>query len=458
METNVYINRRRRLRDQVSDGAILILGSRDASRNYVDNVYPFRQDSHFLYFTGISHADMALVIEADGREVLYGAPPHPDDLVWHGPHPVLADHAEAAGVAHHEAMAGLGERLRELSAGGERVHWLPPYRGDRMIQLADLLGISCHQVGEEVSSELVRAIVDMRAVKSGAEVAEIEEALAISAAMYKAAWETAAAGRTEAEVAAALLGPVTVADRQTSFPPIVTVRGEVLHNTSYANTLGDGDLLLIDSGAESKLGYASDITRTVPVSGRYSGPQRDIYEVVLDAQLRSIEAAAPGVNNRQVHLVAARSIASGLKDLGLMKGDVEQAVASGAHALFFPHGIGHMMGLDVHDMEDLGDAVGYPVGEPRATQFGLGFLRLARPLEPGWVITVEPGIYFVPALIDRWKAESRHAEFIDYQVVERYREFGGIRIEDDVLITDAGRRVLGPGIPKTADEVEAALG
>jgi Xaa-Pro aminopeptidase len=217
-------------------------------------------------------------------------------------------------------------------------------------------------------------------------------------------------------------------------------------------------LLLIDSGADSARFYASDVTRTMPVSGRFAKQQRDVYEIVLAAQSAAIAAAAPGVNNRELHFIAARTIATGLKDLGLMRGEVEAAVEAGAHALFFPHGLGHMLGQDVHDMEDLGDVVGYPEGEARSTQFGLAYLRLARELAPNWVITVEPGIYFIPALIDAWRSGGRHSEFIDYERIDAFRSFGGIRIEDDVVITADGCRVLGPAIPKTVEEVEAAMG
>jgi Xaa-Pro aminopeptidase len=275
--------------------------------------------------------------------------------------------------------------------------------------------------------------------------------------MFRAAMAATRPELTEAAIAAELMKPAIAANRQLAFQPIVTVRGEVLHNESYANTLSAADMMVIDSGAESERWYASDITRSFPVNGRFEPAQRDIYEVVLAAQLAAITTASPGVTNRDVHLVAARTITSGLIDVGLMKGDAAAAVEAGAHALFFPHGIGHMLGLDVHDMEDLGDEVGYPEGESRSTQFGLNALRLARRLEPGFVVTIEPGVYFIPALIDRWRAEGRHADFIRYDKVQAFRGFGGIRIEDDVLITDSGSRVLGPGIPKSVSEVEQAV-
>jgi Xaa-Pro aminopeptidase len=264
-------------------------------------------------------------------------------------------------------------------------------------------------------------------------------------------------GRTEAEIAAIHQAAAGASDRNQAFNPIVTVCGDVLHNTSYENTLEEGDLLLVDSGAESSKFYASDITRTMPVTGKFSSQQKDIYEVVLAANMEAIDAAAPGVTNRELHLLAARTITEGLKDLGVMKGNVDRAVAAGAHALFFPHGLGHMIGLDVHDMEDLGDIVGYEKGEKRSSQFGLNALRLAKKLEPGFVITIEPGVYFIAALVERWQGEGRHKGYIRYDKLDDYCGLGGVRIEDDVLITKKGHRVLGPPIPKSVEEIETAM-
>jgi Xaa-Pro aminopeptidase len=457
MDATTYSSRRTQLRNAVPDGEILILGNAAAPRNYADNVYPFRQDSHFLYYGGVNHPGLALVIGSDGRSLLYGPPEHPDDLVWFGPHPTLGDHAAAAGIDGWDSLDALQERMQRASQGGARVHYLPPYRAERRFAVARLFGSDPQSIDEGVSTELVSAVNAQRSLKSDDEISEIEDALEVTAAMYRSAMSATEADRSEAEIAAALQAPALARNRQLAFPPIVTVRGEVLHNESYANRLSDGDLLLIDSGAESARAYASDITRTMPVSGRFSSLQREIYEVVLAAQLAAIAAASPESTNREVHLVAARTIAAGLKDIGLMRGQVDDAVAAGAHALFFPHGIGHMLGQDVHDMEDLGDIVGYPEGEQRSEQFGLNFLRLARRLEPGFVITIEPGIYFIPTLIERWAAEGRHSEFIRYDRLGAYAGFGGIRIEDDVLVTEQGCRVLGPGIPKEVDEVEAAM-
>ena len=457
MNAETYRSRREELRKAVKGGAILILGNNDAPKNYEDNVYPFRQDSHFLYYAGINETGMAALIEPDGRDILFGRPHDPDDLVWHGPRPHVGDHATAAGFGDSMDVATLKSEIDRLIAAGVRIHYLPPYRAERAFRLADLLDANPEKVSNGVSPDLVRAVCAQRLIKTNEEIAEIENALAVTAEMYRIAMTQARPGRREFEIAGLMQARALELGRQQAFTPIVSVRGEVLHNHSYDNTLADGDLLLMDSGAESPGWYASDITRTFPVSGRFGDRQRGIYEIVLAAQMAVITAASPKHDNREMHLLSARTIAGGLTALGLMKGDPDDAVEAGAHALFFPHGIGHMMGLDVHDMEDLGDIVGYPEGEQRSTQFGLGLLRMTRRLEPGFVITVEPGIYFIPALIDQWRGENRHAGFIDYDRVEGYKGFGGIRIEDDLLITADGCRVLGPGIPKTVDEVEAAM-
>ncbi len=458
MDASTYGARRKVLRNAVPEGAILIMGNGEAPRNYTDNVYPFRQDSHFLYYAGVSQAGLTLLIEPDGREVLYGTPEHPDDIIWHGPHPTLADHANAAGIAEFADIGGLASRLAELEGGGSGVHYLPPYRAERSLGLAGLFGREPGEVAAGTSTDLVRAIVAQRSVKDNLEIAEMNDALAVTAEMYRATMGAVKAGRTEAEIAAVHQAEAVARDRGQAFSPIVTVCGDVLHNTSYANTLEDGDLLLVDSGAESAKFYASDITRTMPVSGHFTPQQREIYEVVLAANMNAIEAAAPGKTNLELHLLAARTIVTGLKDVGLMKGDVEAAVAAGAHAIFFPHGLGHMIGIDVHDMEDLGDIVGYDEGARRSTQFGLAALRLAKRLEPGFVITIEPGIYFIASLIERWQGEGLHKKFIRYERLEDYCGLGGIRIEDNVLITEDGHRVLGPPIPKSVADIEAAMG
>jgi Xaa-Pro aminopeptidase len=454
MDTATRTLRREALRGLLPEGAILLLGNGQASRNYEDNAYPFRQDSHFLYFAGIARPDLALLLLPDGTGTLYGPAGHPDDVVWSGPQPSLGDLAARAGIARHAP----GERLAADLAACGQVHYLPPYRASNRLLLAELLGLAPSAVAAGASRALVRAVVALREIKSDGEVAEIETALGVSALMYQFALRSVRPGLHEAQIAGAMLGVALSYDMQPSFQPIVSVRGEILHNESRANTLEPGQLLLLDSGVETSEGYCSDITRTIPAGGVFAPRQRDVYDVVLAAQAAAIEAVAPGATNRDVHLAAALAVAGGLKDLGLMRGDPAEATAAGAHALFFPHGIGHMLGLDVHDMEDLGDAVGYDEGEARSPQFGLNFLRLAKALKPGFVITIEPGIYFNPALIARWQDAGLHGGFIDYAAVRRYAGFGGIRLEDDVLVTADGNRVLGAPIPKTADDVELVMG
>jgi len=458
MDATTYSARRKALRKSVPEGAILIMGNDEAPKNYVDNPYPFRQDSHFLYYAGVSQAGQALLIEPDGREVLYGTPDHPDDVIWFGPHPTLGDHAATAGIADSVGIGELGDRLAGLREGGADIHYLPPYRGDRSFTLGDLLSIDPREVAGGISAELVAEVVAQRSIKEDAEIAEMEDALGVTAKMYRATMRSAEPGRTEAEIAAIHRAAAAASDRQQAFTPIVTVCGDVLHNHSYENTLEEGDLLLVDSGAESPGFYASDITRTMPVTGKFTSQQRDIYEIVLAANQAAIDAAAPGVTNRELHLLAARTITEGLKDVGVMKGNIDRAVEAGAHALFFVHGLGHMIGLDVHDMEDLGEVwVGYD-GEAKSTQFGLKSLRLARPLESGFVITVEPGIYFVPQLMDLWRSQNHCAEFLDFDAFDGWRDFGGARNEEDYLITADGARRLGPAKPMTVSEVQALRG
>jgi len=458
MDMQYYQNRRKALRQTMTDGAILFVGHMESPRTYAANAYVFRQDSHMLYYAGVNRPGYALLLEPDGSEILAGPVEDPDDIVWNGPQTSVEQWAGQAGIATAVTMDNLAERISGLQKAGVTLHYLPASRMEQKRTLSKLLGLLINDVDRGASPQLIPAVVDQRSVKEPGEIAEIENALAVSAQMFDAAARAARPGATEAMVAGTLQGTALSFDRQQAYLPIVTVKGEVLHNNTYTNTLRHGDLMLIDAGAESPLGYASDITRAYPVGGEFTPQQRDIYTIVLGAQQAVIAAAAPGVTNRDLHMLAATTITRGLRDLGLVHGSVEDIVAAGAHALFFPHGIGHMLGLDVHDMEDLGDAVGYGEGEKRSDQFGLSYLRLAKTLQPGFVITVEPGVYFIDALIDRWQAENRHSDYIDYHKVALYRGLGGIRIEDDILITREGYRVLGSSIPKLLQDVEALMG
>jgi Xaa-Pro aminopeptidase len=453
-----YRDRRRRLAKDVGSGVILFLGNDEVGMNYTANVYPFRQDSSFLYFWSVDQPGLTAIIDVDaGTDTLFGDDVTIADVVWSGPQPSIADRAAEAAVTTTAPKSALAEAVASAAQQGRPVHFLAPYRGDHTVAIAGLLGIAPEAVKDKRSIALHEAVTAQRLHKTPEEVAEIELAVDISRDMYLAAMRAAAPGRMEHEIVAEIARAVMARGATYAFPPICSVHGETLHNPFYRNPLEAGDWFVLDSGAETPSHYASDITRTIPVSGTFSSRQRAIYECVLRAQAGALAAITPGVPYRDIHLGAARSFAQDLSALGLMKGDPGEAVAAGAHALFFPHGLGHMMGLDVHDMENLGeDIVGYGPGYERSPQFGLGYLRLARPLEPGFVLTVEPGLYFIPALIDQWKADGRHDAFINWNEVEKFRDARGCRLEDDVLVTATGGRVLGPGIPKTIAEVEAA--
>ncbi|MBW2260866.1 MAG: aminopeptidase P family protein [Deltaproteobacteria bacterium] len=459
LKTETYRERRSKLRAALKDGVVLWLGNALQPRTYPANTYPFRQNSHFLYYAGLSDPDLAVLSWVqEERDVLFATPLTIDDIIWDGPLPTGEERAVRAGIAETAPLADLASTLEDLRGKGVTVHYVAPFQADAIARMAGLLGMEPSAVAGGESLPLKRTVVDHRLHKSEEEVAEIEDALEVTSRMYSAAMGVTRPGLLEMQVAGAMQGVALASDRRQCFEPIVTVRGQILHNETYGGTLEEGQLLMMDSGAESPSGYASDITRVAPVSGAFTAKQRDIYDIVHAMQAGAIKAARPGITNLELHLGAARTCARGLVDLGLMRGDPDAAVEAGAHAMFFPHGLGHVMGLDVHDMEDLGDIVGYGEGVERSTQFGLGFLRMARELEPGYVFTVEPGIYFVPALIDKWRSGGLHADFIVYDRVEEFRTFGGIRIEDDILVTQDGHRILGPHIPRTADEVEAATG
>lgn len=456
-DARTYATRRSTLADRVPSGLLLFLGNQESPKNYPDNPYPFRQDSSFLYYFGIDTPGLAGVVDADaGTTTLYGDDPDLDAIVWMGPQPTMAEYVEQTGADQRHGLDDLHEHLRTAIRQGRRVHVLPPYRDVHRQWLQSLLGIRAVDVNDYASDAFIDAVIAQRSHKSPAEVEEIEEAVAATAAMHEHAMSRAVPGVTEREIYGEIAGLAQSQGRGFSFLPTCSVRGEVLHNHHYDNTLVDGDLLLVDAGATSAMHYAGDVTRVSPVGGSFNERQQAVYQAVLDAQVSAIERMKPGVPFKDVHLHSATLLTERLQSIGLMKGDVETSVEEGAHALFFPHGLGHMMGLDVHDMEGLGeDRVGYAEDQHRSEQFGLNALRMARPLEPGHVVTVEPGCYFIPELIRRWKAERRHDAFINYDRVDDFHDFGGIRIEDDVLVTDTGARVLGPGIPKSVDAVEA---
>ncbi len=458
-EASTYSARRENLRKEISEGLILILGNQEASMNYPANTYHYRQDSNFLYFFGLDQPDLAGVIDIDsGTEIIFGNDVTMDDIIWMGPQPLMKDRAARVGVDNTKPFTDLAPYLQNVLNSGRKIHITPPYRGDHWMMLHSLFNKDINDIKAFVSEELIRGIVKLRAVKDEHEVREIEKAVDIAYEMHTTAMKMAMPGVVEREIAGAIEGISLSMGGPVSFPVILSINGQTLHNHYHGNTLREGRMMVTDAGAETPMHYASDITRTVPVGGKFNQRQKEIYEIVLAANNNVIDACKPGISYKNMHLLAARTIAEGLISLGIMKGNAEDAVAQGAHALFFPHGLGHMMGLDVHDMEGLGENyVGYDEEVTRSDQFGLAFLRMGRKLEPGFVMTDEPGIYFIPALIDQWKKEKKFEGFINYEKVETYKDFGGIRIEDDLLITRDGCRVLGKPIPKSIADIEATM-
>ncbi len=459
-EAKIYTQRRARLKQQLGSGVLLFLGNQESPMNYPANPYHFRQDSSFLYFFGLDSPDLAGIIDVEAdRDILFGNDIGVDDIIWMGDQPLMRDRAARVGITETLPLEKLKETIRDSLAKGKKVHILPPYRPENVLKLQSLLEIPADKLRDNVSEELVMAVVEQRSVKIPEEIEQIALALDATHDMHTTAMRMAKPGVLESEIAGRIEGIALSHGGYVSFPVILTINGQILHNHYHGNTLEEGRLMVNDSGAETAMHYAGDITRTIPVGGRFSRKQEDVYNIVLNAQITAIDSIHPGVMNKQVHLRAVTTLAAGLNDLGLMRGDVDEAVKAGAHALFMPHGLGHMMGLDVHDMEDLGEKyVGYDKSVQRSDQFGLAFLRLAKELRPGYVLTVEPGIYFIPALIDKWIKEDKHTEFIDFERVNEYRDFGGIRIEDDVLVTEEGCRVLGKPIPKTVTELEEIVG
>ena len=450
-----YIARRNTLIERVPEGLILILGNEDSPMNYTDNTYPFRQDSSFLYYCGIDRQNLVLALDADSNEVtLFGNDFTIDDIVWMGQQPQIADQAASVGIHKTGSLSDLQSLIQQAVSQHRIVHYLPPYRQLNTLKLAQWLGRTPAEITAHPSRKLIETVISQRAIKSEEELEEITVAVNLTRDMHIKMMEMAQPGVHEQAINAAVTAIALASGSMPAYPNIISIHGETLHNHAHGNVLKAGQFLVGDFGAESPMHYAGDITRTCPVGGAMNDIQHDIYNLVLKAEMDSIDQVAPGVPYRDIHLNAAKIIASGLKELGLMKGDVDEAVAAGAHALFFPHGLGHMLGLDVHDMEDLDEnLVGYLPGMDRSKQFGLKSLRLARPLLPGFVFTVEPGIYFIPTLIDLWKAENKFAQFLNYAEIEKLKDFGGIRIEDNVVVTDIGVRILGKPILKTAEEV-----
>jgi Xaa-Pro aminopeptidase len=455
-----YVGRRNGLKQQVGSGVIVLLGNEQSSMNYKDNWYHFRQDSTFLYFFGIDRAGLVAVIDVEAdTETIFGDELTPDDIVWMGPQKSIKEQASEIGVGVTKSLSTLDSYFQGALAKKRQIHFLPPYRPENLLKLSSWLQTSPASIKSMVSVPLIKAVVVQRSIKTPEEVVEIEKGINTTGEMLKTAALLAKAGMTEAELAGQLQAIAIKDGGNLAFPTILTVNGQILHNHYSSAQLQEGQLVLVDCGAASSMHYSGDMTRTFPVNQRFSSQQKEMYDVMMTAYEQAVAMLKPGVRYKDVHLQACASLVDGLKQFGLMKGDTQEAVAQGAHALFFPCGLGHMLGLDTHDMEDLGEEyVGYAEDQMKSTQFGLKSLRLARALEPGFVLTVEPGLYFNPDLIDLWAGEKLHTDFINYDKVEAYKDFGGIRIEEDFLITPEGSRLLGNPVPRNMEELRNSVG
>ena len=455
-----YVARRKKLRELVGNGLILLFGNNDSPVNYPANAYKFRQDSSFLYFFGQKRDGLVGVIDADtGKETLVGNEIDIDDIVWYGSVHSVKAMAEECGADEAVPMAQLANMVEQAVRNGRKVHFLPPYRHDTQIQIMDLLGIHPSQQRESASLPLIQAVIKLRSIKSEEEIEELERAAAIGYRMHTTAMRLCRPGMTEQYIGGVLDGIAASYGCLVSFQSIVSMHGEILHGYPSPRKLEAGRLLLVDAGAETNDNYCSDNTRTTPISGKFTERQKNVYNIVAECHDLALKHARPGVRWWDVHMDVCSLMTDRLKELGLMKGDTAEAVHAGAHALFLPHGLGHMMGMDVHDMEGLGQTyVGFDEETRPSSQFGTNALRFGRRLEAGHVVTDEPGIYFIPDLIDLWRKEGTNAEFLNFDEIEKYKDFGGIRIEDDVLITPDGCRFLGKErIPYHVDDVERYL-
>ena len=454
---STYVERRNELKKLVGSGLIVLFGNNDSPANYPSNTYKFRQDSSFLYYFGLHRNGLVGVIDVDNdREYLVGDEIDIEDIVWYGSVTSVAEMAEMTGVARTAAMRELPAIVESAKAQGEEVLFLPPYRFDNQIQIMDLLGIHPSQQKAAASLKLIAAVVKMRTTKTEEEIAELERAAEIGYEMHTTAMRLCRPGITEQYIGGMVDGIANAYGCMVSFQTIATQHGEVMHGNPSPAKLEAGRLMLVDAGAETNENYCSDNTRTTPVSGVFTQKQKDIYNIVVECHDHVLEVAKPGVKWWDVHFAVCRIITERLQQLGLMKGDVEESLKVGAHAMFLPHGLGHSMGMDVHDMEGLGQVyVGFDNEVRPSTQFGTNALRFGRRLQKGFVVTDEPGIYFIPALIDDWKKNGTNAQFLNFDKIDEYRDFGGIRIEDDVLITDEGCRFIGSKrIPYHVEDVE----
>jgi len=456
LNKEIYIERRKSLKSKLKSGIILLNGNDYASMNYEHNVYHFIQDASFLYYFGIEKAGLLGLIDIDNNiDYLVGNEQNINSVIWEGATASLSDYSELIGTDKILSILDLEEFLRSDT---RKKYFTPQYRGDNKLKMANLLNLNPYNINENVDEKLLYAIASDRNIKSSEEIELMEESARVGVEMHLEALKTAKIGKKEYEVESAIKAVAAKYYGDLSFPSIVSVNGQTLHNPYYKNTLKNGDLLLVDAGVRLKSGYCSDMTTTIPVNGKFSDKQKSMYNLLIEMYDKALLLLKPKVSYKEIHLETAKVLAKGMIERDIMKASVEEIVKAGAHALFMPHGLGHLIGLDVHDMENFGEKIiGYN-GEEKSKQFGLSNLRLGRKLEKGFAITVEPGIYFIPELISKWKSENKFMEFINYEKIENeYLDYGGMRYENDFIITDSGAYQLGGKRPKTADEIEAFM-
>ena len=447
-----------KMREAGQNGIILFIGNAEAPAQYRDNCYKWRQDSTWLYYFGLDNPFYAAILDIDsGVETIYADDVDIDDIIWMGPQPTIASLAASVGVAGTAPYGALGTAVATAKKAGRDIHYIAPSRYYNTLKLMELLGRARIDLG--VSKPLTEAIISMRLIKEDIEIEAIDAACDLGVEMHSVARDAIKLGVVEQDIVGKMEGVALAKGWGVSFPTILTQHGETLHNHIHDKIIEPGKLMVIDAGVEANSHYASDFTRTYPTGGKFTPKQRDVYQIVYECNEHAFSLTKPGITYREVHLAVARKMLEGLSALGLVKGDLDEMVACGIAGLFQPHGLGHNMGLDVHDMEDLGEnLVGYDPDQTRAKQLGLGSLRMARRLKPGHVITDEPGIYFIPALIEKFKKEGLGKDFVNYAKLESYYDFGGIRLEDDVLVTPDGARRLGHSrLPIAPDDVEAAM-
>lgn len=454
-EASVYINRRKELCNNLGTGFVLFLGHHNSPMNFSHNAYPFVQDTNFLYYIGVNMPSCACLIDVEkNKTIFYMNEKTVHDIIWIGKTKSVKFWGDNSGADETKSLSELSKDLYKKKG----IMFPPIFRADNKLQINELLGIALNKIEKKSSVSLINAIIKQRSVKSNEEISEIKSALKITNIIHQKSMTSTMPGKYEYEIVAEMEEIVKSNSLNFAYPIIFTKNGQILHNSVYHNKIEDGDLLLNDSGANSLLHYASDITRTFPANGKFTTQQKEIYLIVQEMQETILKHLKPGVSFLEMHKLSALIGIKRLNELGLLKGSYEEALEKGVYGLFYPHGLGHMLGLDVHDMESLGeDMVGYSEAIKREAEFGISFLRLGKNLEAGFCITIEPGIYFIPELYYQWANEKKHSHLINYEKFETYLNFGGIRIEDNIFINKSDSENLSAFIPKSISEIESLM-